>query len=310
MKKPSEDLRQAEQLLRAMHTDLEAARARSSWSGENTSRGLAAPLRCRPFTLSEAERELMRVHRIEQARLLRAAALLRAAESVVGRLYAGAKASGRMRERWRADCVQELRSSAFAGLIPLRMLQRCCEKPIGAWDAASVLARASLDLEGCDEGRLQLARAHIAEGRADAAQIELEGWLQRAPGGEFRARMLELDALACQLQGEVVGALSCFECATREPRASLLALVSTLVLSLSTGDLDRARAATLRLACLDLSIRGVERRFHAVVEETRERLLRSSVTGGVRLSKVARRFASTLMQRGPMAPARVASSLL
>ena len=150
-----------------------------------------------------AEAELVEVHRIELGWLLRCAARLRLASDPDGeRLLALLEELPLELPAWREALLDALRCAAADGLRCPRSLAetiaRCAGNAPRAWAPAADLARASLRMDPCAEGRLVLGLALLAEGRADQAASLLASELldpQRRASRGLRARWLHALAI-------------------------------------------------------------------------------------------------------------------
>ena len=116
-----------------------------------------------------AERELLRVHRSELARLLRTASVLRAATAAAGashaRQFSLEEWSACLREQ--LDCIALDDAQLSNDLTHL--LARCLGSDIEGWPTAVELARAALALHDIEAGRVAFGRALLAAGHAHAA---------------------------------------------------------------------------------------------------------------------------------------------
>jgi hypothetical protein len=256
---------------------------------------------CDP-SFAEAERELLIVHAIECARLLREASNL---HCMAG--DDGGRAALRAHARWKLACREELDCARRDGRGPHPLLLRCLMRPIARWPRAVELALAAQELDACDAGRLQLARAERAEGDPRRAIARLEELLADAPERELRAEVLHALALARSAAGEEQQALRELELAADTGRSALEPLVALLALALRTADRRRVEAASERLARIDLRVAGVERRFRRATRRLRARLLREEQQ--LPRSDATCRLARELAVHRPGAAAEVARCL-
>jgi hypothetical protein len=214
--------------------------------------------------LPELERELLAVHRAEQATLLAEACELRLSNTAGGRLVAAARPVDLA--DWRRRCAQEV-ELALAGDAEVAGDLLACGilEPID-WPAASELARAAAELEPGVGAELRLGRALAADGRYP----------------EARRRLAALDAsllpLAAQQEGlrlraELDLACGAFAGALRRLRRALA--------------LGRGPEPSLALLALAEELGAAEER-----ELARERL-----AGGLEGAAAARRALSELVER-------------
>jgi hypothetical protein len=111
--------------------------------------------------LAAAERELEAVHRAELAYLLREASRLRRTTPTARAAEDAATLACR---EGLAEALACARDDALRLEVRWRRLARACiEASVGAWPRASALARVSLEVEPCTEGRVELARALLVE---------------------------------------------------------------------------------------------------------------------------------------------------
>src|SRR5262249_18361931 len=142
-----------------------------------------------PIRFEAALRELVRVHELEQAKLLRIASSFRAGDrrvesalripvprsprECVGRRDAAA---------WRALATDEIGTSRSDGAGVLPLLEPLVRAPLHAWPSPVVIATAALEVGRSDAGLLALARAQLgAEQFEEAGAIVLEVLLAEPP---------------------------------------------------------------------------------------------------------------------------------
>ena len=132
--------------------------------------------------LAALERELVRVHRGELARLCRAAAALRLRQP--GSALDPAEISACLSEEL------ELLGGGGGGAFPddlLVVLRRCLGADVAHWPSATALAAVSLLLAPHELGRLWLGQALLAAGEADDAARVFAVALARGPSRRGRA---------------------------------------------------------------------------------------------------------------------------
>jgi len=215
------------------------------------------------LSFSSALRELEFVHRCDQARLLREACALACAGSGLARLYvagfehAPAGSSPELaRSNWDRACLEEIEVARKDEFRPDPMLPALLELPTSLWPCATDLARAALELKPSHGGRVDLARAMIAEADPTGAIGELRRLLDEDPTPAVRGAALEALALAFECDGD--------------PRVA----VALLALALRVGDRSAVSLAAQRLAPLDLSVAGTRRRFDRALRAARGRARR------------------------------------
>jgi hypothetical protein len=268
-------------------------------------------------TYAAALRELWHVHRLEQARLLREACLLLCRATPLGRLYVVARRNasrdippGDARSSWGEACRDEIAAARADGARVHSLLMRLSASPLDRWPLASVLARASLDLERCPAGRLDLARGLIAEGNPDEAIGILRDLLDEESLRELRVAALEALALAFESAGETRRSLAWYAATIGERRSDLRVAVSLLALALRCGDAPRVEIAARRLRPVDLSVPGTRMRFLGALRLARERIGRDRRARGGSLSETAPEIITRLALEGRGAAAEVARTLL
>ncbi len=233
--------------------------------------------------LERAGAELASVSRIELAGLLRRASRRRFARSAAAGLHPATRDVRDLHPRaLRRDVRRELRRARSAGLALPPTVRRACVAlatlPEDDWPAAALLARASLDLQDTESGRVALGRGLLAAGRHDEAEsllfvcfargasraeawsiCEGLGWAAEARrrGGESGAR------------GDASRALAWYARAVRAG-APAEVCVSARAAAAELGDLARAERFERRLAAR-LAERPDERRRVRAVERERAR---------------------------------------
>jgi hypothetical protein len=140
--------------------------------------------------LAAAERELVAVHRAELAFLLREASRLRRGSQ------GAASGEPTAAERACRDGLDEALGCARGDALALpsrwqALVRACIVGTVDEWPQASTLARLSLEVEPCAEGRVELARAHLAEGRPEAAGRGLATALLTCPSARRGADLLD-----------------------------------------------------------------------------------------------------------------------
>jgi len=233
------------------------------------------------LSFSSALRELEFVHRCDQARLLREACALACAGSGLARLYvagfehAPAGSSPELaRSNWDRACLEEIEVARKDEFRPDPMLPALLELPTSLWPCATDLARAALELKPSHGGRVDLARAMIAEADPTGAIGELRRLLDEDPTPAVRGAALEALALAFECDGDPRASLSCYEAAARQIRSDPRVAVALLALALRVGDRSAVSLAAQRLAPLDLSVAGTRRRFDRALRAARGRARR------------------------------------
>lgn len=135
--------------------------------------------------LAEAERELLRLHRVELAFLLREAAALRCEPDGQTAMPLAA---------WRVSFREALRCAMLDGarVSPelFALLLRCRARSIELWPSAVELAHAALALHDVVPGHARLGSALLAERRAPEAYVAFAVAYTRAPSIDERERAL------------------------------------------------------------------------------------------------------------------------
>jgi hypothetical protein len=225
----------------------------------------------RPIELREAMRELLAVHRAEQARLLLFASRLRCAGSAIGRSFSIADAlesplprrgtgastgaansaadCGVISETdWRARTSEEIDACIFDGWEADPRLVECCSRPHAQWRSASALARAAFALERSCDARIALARAELCEGSVDRAATMLGDLYARVPDVVARVDWLENLALAHELRGRWLRAASAHAALLEDRPRTASSLAALVALALRIGDVELAERTLERLA--------------------------------------------------------------
>jgi len=262
-----------------------------------------------PIQFEDALRELLRVHALEQARLLRIAASLRtsrhrrdSALQIPLPRSTRERTGRRTAAVWRARAMEEVRISRADGAEVLPMLARLVHDPVDAWPSAVAIATAALEVGRSHAGRLALARAQLAEERFEEACSILTEVLLEEPAEDVRFEALETAAVGWDLAGDLEGALTFYEAALVTRGGDVRQAVPLLAIALCKGDGVRASIASDRLRRLDLGIPGVSSRFRAALAEVRKRIARPLAPLGCSSSArrlEVRRFLSR--HRGPAA---------
>jgi hypothetical protein len=234
------------------------------------------------FSLGAALRELEIVHRRDQARLLREACAIVCARTRLGRLYVAGfdHAPERTtreteRTRWDRACAEEIESARLDDFEVGPPLPQLLALPSALWPRATSLAEASLALQPSHEGRIDLARARIAEADATSAIGDLRELLRDDPLPDVRGSALEALALALELEGEFPASIACYGAAARQSRSDPRICVALLALALRVGDRSGISLAARRLERLDLTVRGSRRRFDRALRAARGRARRA-----------------------------------
>ena len=210
------------------------------------------------FETIAAERELVRVHRRETARLMREAAELRLARGTWDPRLASAASCAHAPggtdtvalDRWRAAAVRGILSALKDGLAALEVadfLPWLLRDP-SAWPSALQLVDASLLAEDCEEGRLLLARAQLVLGHRREATEVLSQAFRRGVSTANRWRWFSNLAVAHEDSGGDRLALGALTFATSDPECGVAPRVSALFLAMAIGDCARARHAARVLA--------------------------------------------------------------
>jgi hypothetical protein len=140
--------------------------------------------------LARAQRELLRLHAAEFARLLAQASELR---------LGPAQVDGDALDAWRAALSDQRAAAALDGVRPARCVESaiagCASDDVDRWCSAAELARASLALRPTLRATLALARDLMRDGRAERAAVVLaRAWSSR-PAFDTLRRSRELRAL-------------------------------------------------------------------------------------------------------------------
>lgn len=187
--------------------------------------------------------ELRRVHRMELARALRRAAEIRLAHAGAAHRLFGARSALR-RAGWLALVRDVIHLADLDGFRDPALvgLARWSERDPADWPEPTELATESLLLHDCEEGRVVLARAQLAGGRALAAVGTLAELRRRTAGGA-RWRVLAAFAGACHAGGAERLALEALDTATALAPCGSGPRCASLALALLAADAPRARAA-------------------------------------------------------------------
>lgn len=221
-----------------------------------------------------ALRELEIVHRRDQARLLREASALACARSPLGRLYvAGCEPA---RSRWDHACAEEVESARADEFPVAPMLPRLLALRPELWPSATALAEAALALQPCHEGRIDLARAKIAEADGRGSIGDLHGLLRDELLPEVRGAALEALGLALEFEGDFLASIGSYTAAAQQSRSDPRICVALLALALRVGDRTGISLAVRRLAPLDLSVSGSRLRFDRALRAARGRARRAA----------------------------------
>jgi hypothetical protein len=225
--------------------------------------------------LALAERELVRVQRRERSRLLRSAArLVSAGTARDPRVAVEPDPRGRVLalEAWRREAVHALLAAVADDLDPLApadFLPWLLRDP-GEWPAAAELAEASLLGDDCEEGRLLLAREHLAAGNVREAARVLSRAMRRGATPGNRWRLFSNLAVAHEECGGDRLALEALRVATADRACSVGPRVSAFFLALDLGDCvlaDRVAEGLREHA-------GSRSRLREACDHRRRRLLR------------------------------------
>ncbi|MFN0009530.1 MAG: hypothetical protein ACKVXR_16650 [Planctomycetota bacterium] len=225
-------------------------------------------------SLAAAMRELAIVHRRDQARLLRVACALVCTRSRLGRLYVAGFAHG-PRIRWDRACAEEIESAGADDFQVDPLLPRLLGLSSELWPRATSLAEAALALLPCHEGRIDLARAKIAEADAPGAIGDLRELLRDGPLPDVRGAALEALALALELEGDSRASIACYGAAAQQSRSDPRVCVALLALALRVEDRPGISLAARRLEALDLTVSGSRLRFDRALKAARGRARRA-----------------------------------
>ena len=231
-------------------------------------RAILRSRRLRGRDWSSVEQELARVHRQEQAELLRGAAESVLLTQIEGRLQTAPEADEVDLDAWFARCAREIDCAMSSGERVDGELLGCCLLDPREWSLARRLARASLALYDCAEGRLQLARIVFTGGRRAWGETMLAGVLEGDATTSVRARAREALGCACEARADNRRALEHFE------RAVVLGAGARAEAALYTLALEASDAPRLEVAVERLHQRGEARVARALREvEARRRLM-------------------------------------
>jgi hypothetical protein len=252
---------------------------------------------------------------------LRGACALVCARSSTGRHYVagvehaatgshrqpGGIARSAARSEWDLEVGEEIASARADGYRVDPLLRRIHSLPTARWPTATHLARASLRWKPSHAGRLDLARAHLAEEDPGGAIEILRRLLDEHPLPAVRTAALETLAMALEWGGEARASLACYEAAVLEPRSDARVAVGLLALALRLGDPTGIRLAEERLGRLDLRIAGTRRRFDRAL---RAATVRSGRAPSIGTSADVRGSILRLVRSGAPACSEVARKLL
>lgn len=218
----------------------------------------------------EAEVELVRVHRLEQASLLRTAIELAGATRLGYWAFSAPKARPWGLSAWRKSCDEELFFARLDGASVPEDLHRLRVQDPSDWGNLADLALAALELERSPRHRLLLARALVLDGELERARDLLRSLLERPATPRQRARLSS--TLGCVLEGlgDPAAALREHECAIALGDAST-SVLSCLLWGLVCGDRARALFAVERLERHDLRRRGAGPELQRAIRRARLR---------------------------------------
>jgi len=234
-----------------------------------------------PIRFEDALRELVRVHELEQARLLRIASCFatrnRRSDSAL-QIPVPRSPRERIGRRdtaaWRDRTMEEIRTSRADGDEVLPLLAQLVRTPSEKWPSAVTIATAALEVGRSHAGLLALARAQLGEERfEEACEMLLEVLLEQ-PLEDLRFEALEAAAVGFDLAGDLPGALAFYEAALVTQGGDLRQAVPLLAIALCEGDDARASVASDRLHGLDLGIAGIRSQFRAALAGVRKRFVR------------------------------------
>ncbi len=203
-----------------------------------------------------AMRELVRVHRVEQARLLVEASRLRCVSTPVGRVFSALCGADGAASAWRRDASEELDACLLDGWEVPEALMQCVSRSTASWRSARSLARAALALEPSLAARAQLARADLCEGSLDDALVRLQELAVLPMSARRQLEVLQSLALAAEAGGRWALARETYAALCRCPESGPAARAAWLALALRTGDL--VQAARARALLLEASASACE----------------------------------------------------
>ena len=187
--------------------------------------------------LERLEADLARVHQREQARLLRAAALLACRELACERrpydstCLTAFERSG-SEQRWRSEAQVERASALIDGEHFDERLAACLELSAAGWATPRALALAASELDPGAESRFHCALVDLALGSAHSAARAFVLAGEEAADERSRVRALEAEALAWQRAGERERSLTALRAARSHGRPVLQAEIERLVRTL------------------------------------------------------------------------------
>ncbi len=202
--------------------------------------------------LARAERELEQVHRLEFAALLRSATALRCRGQAVGGFLARPAGPPSSVRGWRRDVEAALELAHKDGFaIPGQgLLEGLRARAVARWPGALRIAQAAVSVDDGERSRLTLGYALLAAGEPARAARVFTRLLRELPRPRVVAAVLEGLGAAHADLGRPRLALGALDQAADDPNASLVALVSALLLALLVGDPARAGRAAARLELL------------------------------------------------------------
>jgi hypothetical protein len=200
-----------------------------------------------PIDSPTAMRELLCVHRNEQARLLLGASRLRCERTSLGRAFLSLRGEPCTESDWRREAAEELDACLLDGWEVPGALSDCVSRPRSAWISARGLARSAFALERTIAARMQLARAELCEGSIETALKMMEDLLALPLSEHREIDVLEALALACEACGRWDGATAYYAALSDRSEASPAVHAALLALALQAGDIPRADQARARL---------------------------------------------------------------
>jgi hypothetical protein len=272
------------------------------------SRALCESLRAAraPISLTAAMRELLLVHRSEQARLLCGAVRLRCRATPLGESFLELRAPTYVASHWRTEAIEEVDSAWLDGWNADDALWECVSRPRDAWRSARQLARSASELEPSLVAALHRARAELCEGTPRLAVEMMRRILRARLTASERRPVLEGLALACEACGDLRAACAHHATACREPGAPAAAYAAWLALAFATGALaDVAAIAAQRAA------RGASNDWDATdAQRLRNRIEHHRRTGRWRLSDGAQSRARAWVKSDDAVARDVATAVL
>lgn len=194
----------------------------------------------------EAEVELVRVHRLEQAALLRGAVELAGATRFTLWPFSAPHARPAGLAAWRKACDEELYFARLDGAPVPEELCRLRVSDPADWGVLANLARRALALENSHRNRLLLARAYVLDGELERARDLLRALLERSASPRRRARLYTTLGCVYEGLGEAEEALRAHERALALG-AGATSAVACLLWGLACGDRPRALFAVEHL---------------------------------------------------------------